>query len=490
MDSSVGLVGLTVGAATPVFPVIGLYRFACHVFPDRFARVAVLGSGAAIVSFGFRDLLPQLIEHGELIAPFALTNGIFASSSYAILEFAVGRARLMRWPSLMIGAGLGGFTGGIAPYAYSTALHFAFGLDLELRRYVDWMLPVSIPTGLAAGAVLGPLLRPIIAGIDGIPWTRVAGPVKLAAVAFVAWVYGRALWICNRPLRLDDYIRQEEQYYQQQDTQKVYLYIDPELREKALSVLRLHPLTGERASSDPSFRTALPLSDNGTAADLAQRLSNIVLEKEQVYPNIRAARLAYALDRFPLLLSILQVDNLTETTRLHPDETYQNKALTTDAIARLGILMTLFHRTQDDCLAQIVAEFQKHTNASLNKNHLGELGQQALAVIALLQQSDHDIIDARDRQLKQHLSTSLLMSSPNSDIDQEFKNLVSDLHFSQLNNSLKEAKINIPFHFWLDYKNKLSLSVNSSRRRRAAVLCSILLTASGFFFALGGSSSS
>ena len=47
----------------------------------------------------------------------------------------------------------------------------------------------QVPTGLVAGALLGPLLTPAIRGIPGTPWTRLAAPAAVLTVAGCAYLY-------------------------------------------------------------------------------------------------------------------------------------------------------------------------------------------------------------------------------------------------------------------------------------------------------------
>ena len=127
------IVGAATAVATPLFPVIGSYRLACYLVPNKGARFIIVGSAAGVFSFAIRDALPYLVDHAQLIAPMALANGAVASISYGVLEAAAGGpAKLLDragavlprfaplWlkaagPAAVVGAGVGLATALIAP---------------------------------------------------------------------------------------------------------------------------------------------------------------------------------------------------------------------------------------------------------------------------------------------------------------------------------------------------------------------------------------
>ena len=197
------IVGAATAVATPLFPVIGSYRLACYLVPNKGARFIIVGSAAGVFSFAIRDALPYLVDHAELIAPMALANGAVASISYGVLEAAAGGpAKLLdragavlprfapMWlkaagPAAVVGAGIGLATALIAPYTYATLTELHFGVELPgTARFVDRLVPVTVPTGFVAGALLGPVLRPAIAGS---PW--LAAPAVLFFAGGALYLY-------------------------------------------------------------------------------------------------------------------------------------------------------------------------------------------------------------------------------------------------------------------------------------------------------------
>ena len=145
------IVGAATAVATPLFPVIGSYRLACYLVPNKGARFIIVGSAAGVFSFAIRDALPYLVDHAELIAPMALANGAVAAVSYGVLEAAGGPAKLLDragavlprfapiWlkaagPAAVVGAGIGLATALIAPYTYATLTELHFGVELPARR--------------------------------------------------------------------------------------------------------------------------------------------------------------------------------------------------------------------------------------------------------------------------------------------------------------------------------------------------------------------
>ena len=88
-----GLVGTVTAAATPLFPVVGAYRLVSHFVPNKGARLLLLGGAGGIFSYAVRDALPLLVDHAELVAPFAAANGLVAAAAYGALEKAAGGPR-------------------------------------------------------------------------------------------------------------------------------------------------------------------------------------------------------------------------------------------------------------------------------------------------------------------------------------------------------------------------------------------------------------
>jgi len=319
-----GLVGAVGAVGTPFFPVIGAVRLANHLVPQREARLVLLGSAAAIVSFAARDVVPFLIDHAELIAPLAACNGVVAAASYAALELAAGGpAALLAGTSLstspLVGAAVGAATAILAPYAYSTALDAWFGISVELRRACDRLLPVTVPTGVVAGAVLGPLLRPAVLGVPGVPWTTIAAPVGVVLAASAAAVYGRraATFHLHEAAPLDlDALSEDDTHGSSKHAEATYVYLDARGRAAATALWRLEATAGRAVSSfdaqaaSSSSSSGGPTAtafavDDGAMAAKGEALRRFVAgprdeaspQRGRVFLDRRAARLRAALDR-------------------------------------------------------------------------------------------------------------------------------------------------------------------------------------------------
>jgi len=326
------IVGAATAVATPLFPVIGSYRLACYLVPNKGARFIIVGSAAGVFSFAIRDALPYLVDHAELIAPMALANGAVASISYGVLEAAAGGpAKLLDragavlprfapiWlkaagPAAVVGAGIGLATALIAPYTYATLTELHFGVELPgTARFVDRLVPVTVPTGFVAGALLGPVLKPAIAGS---PW--LAAP----AVLFFA---GGALYLYRDAAPVEAFaVGKGPGAY----------YVDEETRIVATSVPRVDAATLKIESQ----RGAERVDDGGDLASKGAAIREALSDRSvRVYADPRHARLDVALARFPFLATVLDDRTLLETFSPAVDV---RRALRTDAVARFAVLMS------------------------------------------------------------------------------------------------------------------------------------------------------
>ncbi|KAH8094239.1 hypothetical protein JL720_4232 [Aureococcus anophagefferens] len=351
-----GLVGSVTAVCTPVFPVVGAYRLAAHVVPSRNARFLLVGSAAGIFSFAFRDALPALVDHAELLAPAAAANGAVAAATYGLLEAAHGGPRrlldgmarvlpkaspawlLAAGPAAAVGAAVGAATGVLAPYTYAPLFGWHFGVDApELGRLVDRLLPVAAPTGFVAGAVLGPVLKPAIAGVSGVPWVFVALPGVVAVVAVCVGLFKGARE--PRPLSGEDDLVVGE-------------------TDRARRVGPAAPRLPRRLSRRPRLpqahelerrRRRRPRVDDGGASPARAwrraRSSTAPTPGRRVYGDARPARLDVALSRFPALAARWNLSpdaGLANLSRCVASPTKaelrQRAALTTDAVARAAVL--------------------------------------------------------------------------------------------------------------------------------------------------------
>ena len=324
------IVGAATAVATPLFPVIGSYRLACYLVPNKGARLLIVGSAAGVFSFAIRDALPYLVDHAELIAPMALANGGVAAVSYGALEaINGGPAKLLDragavlprfaplWlkaagPAAVVGAGVGLATALIAPYTYATLTEWHFGVEIpSTARLVDRLIPVTAPTGFVAGALLGPTLRP---AITGSPW--LAAP----AVLFFA---GGALYLYRDAAPVEAFaVGKGPGAY----------YLDDETRVAASSVPRVDAVTLQIESQ----RGAERVDDGGKLASKGAQLRKALSDRSvRAYVDPRHARLDVALARFPFLASVLDDRTLLETFSPSVDP---QKALRTDAVARAAVL--------------------------------------------------------------------------------------------------------------------------------------------------------
>ncbi|KAH8066538.1 hypothetical protein JL722_985 [Aureococcus anophagefferens] len=378
-----GLVGSVTAVCTPVFPVVGAYRLAAHVVPSRNARFLLVGSAAGIFSFAFRDALPALVDHAELLAPAAAANGAVAAATYGLLEAAHG--------------GRGG----------SSTAWRVLPKRRRLGRLVDRLLPVAAPTGFA-GAVLGPVLKPAIAGVSGVPWVFVALPGVVAVVAVCVGLFKGARE--PRPLSDEDDLVVDE-------TDRARVASVQQLRA-CRAVFRVDPGSLKLMSSndvDGDVRARV-LDDGGALArEGAARalLDGAYARGRRVYGDARPARLDVALSRFPALAAALEfaapnagLANLSRCVASPTKaELRQRAALTTDAVARAAVLAGGGEALDADT---VLAEFRFAVDAMKTRGddeattarHLedprafDDVARYALAACALLRTKSDGLSDA------------------------------------------------------------------------------------------------
>lgn len=222
------LVGATVGIFTPVFATAGVAMVWWRVLPKsslgnfiKVCTVAAIGGGVGVLCKDY--IFPFLTHNSDMILPFAAANFLSSTAWFLALEAAFGPNAIKNGldiskfisisvfqsapASLPLGAmAIGGLTALTAPLMWTyltktlcdievqTMLSF---MDLQ-TFYYDWLLfPVGLPVGIGAGFGLFYILRPVVYGTVGMPWTKLALPILLAVVG-VSLVYFTAF----RPTRL------------------------------------------------------------------------------------------------------------------------------------------------------------------------------------------------------------------------------------------------------------------------------------------------
>lgn len=479
------LVGSVVAISTPTFPVIGLYRLASYAVPDSTLRIALFGTFGTIMAFAVRDMLPMLIDHAELLAPFAAANGFVSTVAYGSIETVVGGPQALlaavqklplgkSLPASVVGAGIGTITAVFAPYLYSTALSAFLGIDIELRRFIDpIILPVSIPTGFIAGAALGPLLRPALTttSMTWIPLTF------LATLTVCGYVYRRAVWydvVALCPGR--DSIAEPGRT----------AYLDSKNRAASLSTLRMNALTGESMSSihlslDEKCSGVAFANDGGKLAEIGYEvrcaMNTALARGVHVFTDVRRARLDAALNRF----QALQFFELPIPDRaVRVPEIRQRQALTTDAVARLAVKtfrsQTATHldqRIAKEVIAQVAPLREKMRERQLDEApslpHLHDPAQlsvvaaDSLAIVALLQRAGSSMLRREDVEKLREYEAKLNESSD------------GPVNIRELDAILRNSKIVLPMALWVEYKKNL----DTERRRRQSI-AAVVSTASIF----------
>ena len=198
------LVGSATALATPLFPVIGFNAVMLR-YLDPAQRLAVTG-GSSLLMFSAMTLVPNAFYYAPLLLPFAVGNGITSAALYTISDRCAGGpvnlAEYKIGPVPLFGPAVGVATAFAAPFTYpvcwalvwpessageaimETELYNAiFGLCTE--PFVVFLLGT---TGAAAGGLLHLGLRPLVVGVPGFDWNKLAGtyqhhPVLLCPIA-------------------------------------------------------------------------------------------------------------------------------------------------------------------------------------------------------------------------------------------------------------------------------------------------------------------
>jgi len=198
-------VGASTALMTPVFPIIGfnhlVFRFAT---PEQ--RMVIHG-GTSMVYFSTMVLMPNAFYYAPVLLPFAVGNGVTAGGLYLIADVAMGgpealaSQKLFGWIPLA-GPLLGLSTALLVPLTYplSWGLLYPAGAGAAVNTEVfDFVVSVCYKfgpglsclaaTGIVSGLILDIFLRPVVLGVPGWPWQRLAGALLSATALALAALY-------------------------------------------------------------------------------------------------------------------------------------------------------------------------------------------------------------------------------------------------------------------------------------------------------------
>ena len=201
------LVGSATTLATPLFPVIGIYSFMSS-FVDPHLRWIVAG-GSSLFMFSTIALIPNAFYYVPLLLPFAVGNGITSGVLYLASDICAGGpvnlaklkigpvwlfgGLLSTKPPALFGPALGVATAFAAPFTYPLCWALVwpesgagqFIMDAELYNFIfnlyirDLFVPSALViTGAAAGGLLHEGLRPVMVGVPGFDWGKIAGTYR------------------------------------------------------------------------------------------------------------------------------------------------------------------------------------------------------------------------------------------------------------------------------------------------------------------------
>ncbi|GMH52782.1 hypothetical protein TrST_g13555 [Triparma strigata] len=204
------LVGTSTALLTPLFPVIGFNQLAFR-WLDPATRSAITG-GSSMLYFSAMVLAPNSFYYAPILLPFALGNGVTAAAVYASLDVMVcgpqALAAKKLGPIPLAGPVIGGATAVIAPFTFPVSMAVVWPdgpigtavlLDPETYRVIDSIcmnkivLPCLGMTGFAAGLLIHVGLKPVIVGIPGFAWQKLAGAILGASVLGLGALYSTGM---------------------------------------------------------------------------------------------------------------------------------------------------------------------------------------------------------------------------------------------------------------------------------------------------------
>jgi len=192
---------------TPAFPPIILAQLIGR-FVDPMVR-RVLTGGTTLLWFTTMVMMPNSFYYAPILLPFALGNAATAASFYLVADLTVGPAALAGatfWSFPLAGVAIGVATALFAPLTYPSTMAVCWP-DLDHNGSLEmydlilgtvfswWLLPAIIGTGVVVGAPVHALLRPLILGVPGKPWPRLAGGVLASSGVAMTALYSTSLRI-------------------------------------------------------------------------------------------------------------------------------------------------------------------------------------------------------------------------------------------------------------------------------------------------------
>lgn len=205
------LVGSTTALMTPLFPVIGfnqlVFRYAT---PEM--KMALHG-GTSMLYFSAMTLMPNAFYYAPILLPFAIGNGVTAGAFYLGADLLAGGPKALAGMSIPIKVGsvnttfylagplLGLATAFAVPFTYPHLWNLVYSVDVfeddieSANKFIfnacfnSWFGPCLATTGVASGLIIHAFLRPVILGVPGWPWPRLAGGVLAAATIGLVALY-------------------------------------------------------------------------------------------------------------------------------------------------------------------------------------------------------------------------------------------------------------------------------------------------------------
>ncbi|CAE8639406.1 unnamed protein product [Polarella glacialis] len=187
-----GLVGASTALMTPIFPIIGFNQLVFRFATPK--QQGLINGGTSMLYFSAMVLAPNAFYYAPILLPFAVSNGVTAAALYLAAETALGGPRKLAAPKLgpipLAGPGLGLATAMMVPWTYPYSWTLVYGPAEALTWlssdmiwnfcYSSWMGPCLAMTGLVSGLILDVVLRPLVLGVPGWHWPKLAGVVLAA----------------------------------------------------------------------------------------------------------------------------------------------------------------------------------------------------------------------------------------------------------------------------------------------------------------------
>lgn len=191
------IVGATTALLTPIFPIVALNYFAFRNLTRR--ERFILTGGSSMLCFSAMVLLPKAFFYAPLLLPFALGNASVAAVTYLGVDLLLGGPakvasyKLGRIP--VAGPSIGIITALTAPLIYPACFaivypEYCWDFAQQAGTYsmiIDWCYnsftaPILVFSGGVAGIAIHSGLQPLILGVPGFEWQKLAG-ITLASVS-------------------------------------------------------------------------------------------------------------------------------------------------------------------------------------------------------------------------------------------------------------------------------------------------------------------